>query len=113
MVRSYYADIAAGDYRVAWHRLAPSLQSSFGGYTTWRAGYKTTTETAATRIRITSFSNDVAAMTVKSKASDTDACGNDVHRRFRGTWQAERQRGRSTATEISMRKVSGDELVNV
>ena len=81
-------------------------------HTTWRAGHKTTTETAATRIRITSFSNDVAAMTVKSKASDTDACGNDVHRRFRGTWEAERQRGRSTATEISMRKVSGDEPVD-
>jgi hypothetical protein len=38
VVRSYYADIAAGNYRVAWHRRAPGVQSSFGGYTSWRAG---------------------------------------------------------------------------
>jgi hypothetical protein len=112
VVRSYYADIAAGNYRVAWHRLAPGVQSSFGGYTSWRAGYNTTTATAATRIRITSFKSGAAAMNVTVKASDTDACGNDVNRRFRGTWQLERNGGRWTATQISMTKASGAEPIN-
>jgi hypothetical protein len=111
VVRTYYSDIDSGDYHGAWHRLAPFVRSSFGGYETWRAGYKTTTSTSVIRVGIKRLGRQDAALRVTVKASDTDVCGSEVKQRFRGSWQLERHGHSWIATNIRMSKVSGDEPV--
>jgi hypothetical protein len=110
LVRSFYDDIAAGDYAAAWHELSFDLRSRLGNYHDWKAGYDTTVS-ATPRVTVLRADRRTAVLAVTLKATDLDACGETIHRTFDGQWQLARADHQWTATAISFQKTGGADPV--
>jgi eukaryotic-like serine/threonine-protein kinase len=67
VVSAYYGDIESGNYPQAWSLLSPSMQASLGPYSSWVAGYQTTTQTNVTEV---SQSGDTVTVSITAQQTD-------------------------------------------
>jgi len=81
LVGSYYAALDAGDFKAAWARLTPAVQTAFGGFERWRAGYATTVAQRVEDVEVAG--SEIRYLLV---ATDRTPCGKTVEQRFRVTW---------------------------
>jgi hypothetical protein len=106
LVRNYYAALDAGRFAAAWARLAPHVQTAFGGFEAWRRGYATTLGHGVEAVQVTPGPGGAVVQHVLV-AVDRAPCGAAVERRFAVRWRLEH----SVATELSAVKLSGREPV--
>jgi hypothetical protein len=107
LVEQYYAAVDIGDYQSAWSLLSPELQSQLGGFYAWRDGYRFTIGTDVSGVRAIDGTAPSLTVTVNIGATDIDACGDEVHQNFAGTWTVESQAGGLLATDFDVDKISG------
>ncbi len=109
VVRGFYAAIDDEQFLRAWSRLSPDLQSQFGGYEQWKAGYESavSSEVEGAVGRALDAQGDRVDVRLSLRAVDVDACSRRVAQRFEGTWRLSRSSGLWRAQRISMRKTGG------
>lgn len=112
-VRSYYRALDDLEFDAAWARLAPSLQTEFGGFAEWQRGYEYTLSTTPIAVSATASDARHATVDISVRAIDLDACVQRVRQRFEGSWTVARRGGRWIATDIDMEKTRGAEPVRV
>jgi hypothetical protein len=110
-VLGYYQDIFLLRFRDAWDRLGPTLQTEFGGYDSWKAGYRRTLTVRAFNPIVIARSRDEASVSVSIRSLDLDACGDRVSQRFGGTWSLVRDGLDWRLMNADITKVGGEELV--
>lgn len=110
-VRQYYELINKRRLNAAWRRLSPQLQADLGGYETWQAGYKFTTDTKLLAAKTVTASHGVATVQVRFVGKDLDACGNRVSQDFAGSWDLRADGSAWLATAARVAKLSGGDVV--
>jgi hypothetical protein len=85
LVRGYYADLDARDFRGAWARLSPAVRAEFGGFEGWRNGFA---RTLSSRPLALSVTGDTVRLELIAR--DRAACGGEVTSRFAVEWRLER-----------------------
>jgi hypothetical protein len=107
VVAAYYRALDARRFDGAWSTLAPAVQSAFGGFERWRAGYATT---VASRPGELAVQRDGAVATVVHElaAEDRSPCG-PVRRRFAVRWRLVLGPNGWRASSLSAVKRSGPE----
>jgi len=88
VVRTYYRALDRRDFTSAWRLLAPAVQTAFGGFERWRAGFATTLSSRPGALRVTA-AGDGAAIEHVLTARDEASCGVLVQR-FSVRWQLQR-----------------------
>jgi len=106
-VTSFYESMNDSDYRAAWKRMPTAPKSRAGSYATWKAGYAQTMSSDATNVSATMADQTSGTVTLTLRATDLDACADEVRQRFAVTWNLTRTGGRWAATSIDSTKVSG------
>ena len=109
VVRGFYAAIDDQEFLRAWSRLSPGLQTRFGGYEQWKAGYETAVSSDVQRAvgRALDSQGDRVDVRVSLRAVDMDACSRRVGQRFAGVWHLSRSSGVWRAQSLSMEKTGG------
>jgi hypothetical protein len=85
VVTAYYAALDGRRFRAAWRALRPAVQSSFGGFASWRAGFATTLSSRPSEIRV-ARSGSRAVVTLVLAATDRSPHGL-VRRSFDVRWE--------------------------
>ena len=106
-VRRFYAQIDAGDFPAAWSRLPSAVRAGSGSFDAWRAGYDTTLSNEVSGVTVDTTNPAIASVALTLRATDLDACADEVRQRFSVRWTLARQGPRWVATAISVDKVSG------
>jgi hypothetical protein len=106
-VTRYYESINVSDYRAAWKRMPTAARSHAGSFAAWKAGYGQTMSSDATNVSATMAGQTSATVTVALRATDLDACADEVRQRFAVTWKLARSGSGWAATSLTARKVSG------
>jgi hypothetical protein len=86
LVRDFYAALDARDFATAWATLPPALQSQFGGFSAWRAGYGQTLSSRPEQIRVTAAADGGLLVRLVLVATDRTPCGTQTQR-FAVRWQ--------------------------
>lgn len=109
VVRGFYAAIDDRAFLRAWSRLSPGLQTRFGGYEQWKAGYETavSSDVKSAVARALDGQADRVNVRVSLRAVDMDACSRRVGQRFDGVWHLSRSSGLWRAHSLSMQKTGG------
>lgn len=108
-VKAYYAALDEGKFKDAWRSLSPSVQSTFGGYARWSAGFKTTVSSRPRHIKVESATAGAARIRLTLVATDRAPCGKTVERRFSVTWQLARAAGVWRATALHAAAIGPEE----
>ena len=87
IVRDYYAALDAHRFATAWRRLAAPVQRGFGGFSAWRAGYRTTVSSRPRGIRVTAAGAGALLVRHVLVATDRTPCGTRTTRRFAVRWR--------------------------
>jgi hypothetical protein len=106
-VTRFYESINIDDYGAAWKRMPPASRSHAGSFAVWKAGYRQTVSSDATDVSATMLGQTSGTVRLTLRATDLDACADEVHQRFAVTWTLTRTGGRWAASSISSTKVSG------
>jgi hypothetical protein len=106
-VTRFYESMNISDYRAAWKRMPPAARSQAGSFARWKAGYRQTMSSDATDVSATMVGQTSGTVTLTLRATDLDACADEVHQRFAVTWDLTRTGGRWAASSIDSTKISG------
>lgn len=107
LVRNYYSNLDAGEYRDAWRRLDAGVREDFNGYDAWVAGFATTVSQTPKRVRVIQSNANHATVRLRLSAVDENVCGDRYRQRFTGSWNLIRINGLWRAEGIQMQRVSG------
>jgi hypothetical protein len=102
-VRSYYAALDAGEFELAWARLAPDVRTAFGGLQTWRDGYAST---LGHRVEDVTVERGGVVKHVLVAVDETP-CGGETERRFAVTWLLAGGGDDLVATHLTAVKLAG------
>jgi hypothetical protein len=86
VVRTFYAALDAHRFAAAWATLPPSLHASFGGFSHWRAGYRTTLNSRPGQIQVTATADGGLLVRHVLVATDRTRCGTRTQR-FAVRWR--------------------------
>jgi hypothetical protein len=85
-VRTFYAALDAHRFAAAWATLPPSLRASFGGFSHWRAGYRTTLSSRPRQIQVSATADGGLLVRHVLVATDRTRCGTKTQR-FAVRWR--------------------------
>jgi hypothetical protein len=106
-VRRFYAQLDAEQFEAAWARLPESVRSGAGSIDAWREGYRTTIANEISDVAVDVAGGSTATVALTLRATDLDACADEIRQRFSVRWILHRASGRWTASSISVTKLSG------
>jgi hypothetical protein len=106
-VRHFYTQLAAQDFDSAWTRLPSNVRASAGSIDAWRAGYATTISSEPSDVSVDTFSEGTATVSLTLRATDLDACADEIRQRFAVRWTLRRGGDRWVADAVVAQKVSG------
>lgn len=86
-VRAYYAALDKHQFAAVWKLLSPAVQSRFGTFADWRAGYATTLANAPEKLAVTLAADGSATVRHALVARDRTKCGGTREQRFTVTWK--------------------------
>jgi hypothetical protein len=86
-VRAYYAALDKHQFAAVWKLLSPAVQSRFGTFADWRAGYATTLANAPEKLAVTPVADGSATVRHVLVARDRTKCGGTREQRFTVTWK--------------------------
>jgi len=86
-VRAYYAALDKHRFAAVWKLLSPAVQSRFGSFADWRAGYSTTLANAPEKLAVTPAADGSATVRHVLMARDRTKCGGTREQRFTVTWK--------------------------
>ena len=106
-VRHFYGQVDAGQFDAAWNRLPETVRASSGSLESWRDGYATTLTNEISELTVDGPVGGSATVSLTLRATDLDACADEVRQRFAIRWTLRREGGHWVAGAISAQKVSG------
>ncbi|HEY4278967.1 MAG TPA: hypothetical protein VGM91_12135 [Conexibacter sp.] len=106
-VRRFYVALDAQEFDAAWLRLPAPVRASSGSFDAWRAGYKTTLSNDLSDLVVDTSTAGAATVSLTLRATDLDACADEVRQRFVVRWTLRRDAQRWIATGITVGKLSG------
>ena len=86
-VSAYYAALDRHRFAAVWKLLSPAVQSRFGSFADWRAGYATTLANAPEDLAVTPAADGSATVRHVLVARDRTKCGGTREQRFTVTWK--------------------------
>lgn len=111
-VEDFYSLIDSYYYRRAWKLLPGSVRAEAETFAAWRSGYRNNLRSIPHDIRVASFDDGSAVITLKLEARDIDVCGGPrVEQTFQGSWSFSADGSSWQPDSIQMEKVAGGDPV--